>query len=287
MACLGRQARAQATPVPPPPTSESHVVDLANLFLVHDRRQLNTLLHDYQRRTGHQLFILTLPKLEGDESIEEYSIRVMESWRIGRYGHDDGVLLTISQTPKKVRIEVGYGLEGSIPDAIANRIIREILRPNLAAGRFYEGCQRAMLQLMDEIERNPPDDGTQASATPSPKNRRPAARSGPGGLGDWLANSSLRVLLLLLTPFFLIGLFSRYFPMLDERQNRHAAPDSKRPTGRRKKSNKLRGRSLWDGLFWGGLGGSGFGGHDSGNPTSRDQDDRGGNSGGGGASGDW
>ena len=111
---------------------------------------------------------LTIPSLEGD-SLEDFSIRVAEAWKIGKKGFDNGAILLIARDDRKLRIEVGYGLEGVMPDAIASRIIREVITPRFRSGDFTGGIEAgidAMLKVTKgEIlpERARPGPGSTAS----------------------------------------------------------------------------------------------------------------------------
>src|SRR5690606_23361020 len=104
------------------------VVDRASLLSGDEARALEKRLAEFESATGHQFALLTVPSLEGD-SIEDFSMRVVEAWKLGAARRDDGLLLLVVPKDKTMRIEVGYGLEGAIPDALAGRIIRHTLAP--------------------------------------------------------------------------------------------------------------------------------------------------------------
>src|SRR5262245_26200310 len=116
---------AHALEVPP---LRAHVNDYAQLLDPARSAELEKKLADYEEKSGHQFTLLSLRSLDGD-SVEEFSIRVAERWKLGRKGKDDGLILLVVPGDRKMRIEVGYGLEGVIPDAIASRVIRELLTP--------------------------------------------------------------------------------------------------------------------------------------------------------------
>jgi uncharacterized protein len=103
-------------------------------------RALQERLARFEQETGHQVALLTIPSLEG-EDIEGFSIRVAESWKIGKKGFDNGAILLIAKNDRKLRIEVGYGLEGVLPDAIASRIVREVIVPHFRADNFPGGIE--------------------------------------------------------------------------------------------------------------------------------------------------
>ncbi|MCB1140034.1 MAG: TPM domain-containing protein, partial [Leptospiraceae bacterium] len=106
----------------PLPDLEARVMDQAGLLTEPEIQSLTAKLKALEDRKGSQLAILTVPTI-GDVPIEDFSIRLAEKWKLGRAGVDDGVILIVSMQPRRIRIEVGYGLEGPIPDARANRII--------------------------------------------------------------------------------------------------------------------------------------------------------------------
>ncbi|HKC52471.1 MAG TPA: TPM domain-containing protein [Myxococcota bacterium] len=113
-------------------------MDRAGLLSPETRRSLEQSLEAFEAKTGHQIVVHVTPSLEG-LPIEEYSMRVAEAWKIGQKGLDDGVILTVAPNDREVRIEVGYGLEGVLPDAIGARIIREQIAPEFRAGRMDAG----------------------------------------------------------------------------------------------------------------------------------------------------
>lgn len=131
---------ALALEVPP---LEGRINDRAALLTPEQRARLETRLAAYEQKTGHQLVLLTIPSLEGDP-IEDYALRVAEAWKLGRKDRDDGVLLVIAAQDRQVRFEVGYGLEGELPDALVGRIIREVIAPAFRQGDFAGGIGSAI-----------------------------------------------------------------------------------------------------------------------------------------------
>jgi uncharacterized protein len=113
-------------------------MDRAGLLSAETRRSLEQSLAAFEAKTGHQIVVHVTPSLE-DLTIEEYSLRVAEAWKIGQKGLDNGVILTVAPNEREVRIEAGYGLEGVLPDAICARIIREQITPEFKAGRMDAG----------------------------------------------------------------------------------------------------------------------------------------------------
>lgn len=123
------------------------VVDNAGLINYSVQRELEALLRTAHQRGKIQLQILTVTSLEG-ESIEQASIQVTDQWKLGTAEADNGVLLMVAKDDRRVRIEVGQGLEGTIPDAYASRIIHDTILPLFRAGRFSEGIYAGALQIL-------------------------------------------------------------------------------------------------------------------------------------------
>jgi uncharacterized protein len=124
----------------------SPVTDLTGTLSPPQKQGLEQKLLQFESSKGSQLAILIVPTTQ-PESIEQYAFRAAEQWKLGRKGIDDGVLFLIAKNDRKLRIEVGYGLEGAIPDAIAKRVISEIISPHFKAGDFYGGVSAGTQQL--------------------------------------------------------------------------------------------------------------------------------------------
>ncbi len=120
------------------PPLKGRVNDLAGLIDPATQRQLEAALAQLEQSDSTQLAVLTIDSLQGD-SLEDFSIRVVEQWQIGQKNVDNGVLLLISKNDRKIRIEVGYGLEGKLTDLVAGRIIRNVMVPQFKMGRFDQG----------------------------------------------------------------------------------------------------------------------------------------------------
>jgi len=119
-----------------------------------DAQQIQTLesrLADFEAKKGAQLAVLIVPTTE-PEAIEQFGIRVAEAWKLGRKGVDDGALLLVAKDDRTLRIEAGYGLEGVLNDATANRIIDEIIVPRFKRGEFYAGIESGTAAMMRVIE---------------------------------------------------------------------------------------------------------------------------------------
>jgi uncharacterized protein len=129
-----------AQPLRDVPVLSARVTDLTNTLGDAERQALEERLRLLEADTGSQLAVLLVDSTE-PESIEQYALRVAEKWRLGRADVDDGVLVLVAVGDREMRIEVGYGLEGAIPDARANRIIDEIMTPRFAGGEFAGGLE--------------------------------------------------------------------------------------------------------------------------------------------------
>lgn len=243
VACLFA-GRASALDVPP---LAGHVNDLAGVLSADARARLEARLAQYEQSSGHQFALLTLKSLEGD-ALEDFSLRVVERWKLGKKGKDDGLLLLVVTADRKVRIEVGYGLEGSITDALSSRVTRNVIAPAFRANDYEGGIERALAALMTA--------GSDGKVEIPDAPQSAARRAPPIGIGGII------LLMLLLGPL-LTGLF--------------ASRGSRR--GRR---GPWSSGAVFGGGFGGTFGGGGFGGGGRGGFSGG-----GGGFGGGGASGSW
>ncbi len=124
--------------------------DLADMIDSDWRERIEQLLAEIEHKTGVQIAVLTVPSLKG-ESIEGFSMRVAEAWKLGEQGKDNGVLLLVASEDREMRIEVGYGLEGEIPDVRAARIIRDQLTPAFRNSDYGAGIFRAASALASAV----------------------------------------------------------------------------------------------------------------------------------------
>ena len=131
------------------PPLVAHVNDTAGMLSEPERAQLEQQLSDYEHKTGRQFALLTIPTLDGD-ALESFSIRVVEAWKLGQKGKDSGLLLLVVQKEHQLRIEVGYGLEGTVTDAFSSRVIRNVLVPAMRGGQVAAGLQQAFDLLMKQ-----------------------------------------------------------------------------------------------------------------------------------------
>jgi len=136
------------------PPLTARVTDTTGTLDVSQKQSLETSLATLEQRKGAQLAVLMVPTVKPEE-IEQYSIRVVDAWKLGRKNIDDGALLIVAKNDHRVRIEVGRGLEGAIPDAATARIIREYITPKFRAGDFFGGIVDATDALTKLIDGEP------------------------------------------------------------------------------------------------------------------------------------
>ena len=117
--------------------------DLADLLSETAEAAMEKQLEELESATGAQVAVLTIPSLEG-EILEDFSLKVADTWKLGRGEFDDGALLLIARDERQMRLEIGYGLEGAVPDAYAKRILDDILRPRFRTGDFDGGVTAAV-----------------------------------------------------------------------------------------------------------------------------------------------
>ncbi|HEX7951571.1 MAG TPA: YgcG family protein [Burkholderiales bacterium] len=260
-------ALAQDRPVP---ALTGRVVDETGTLSAAQKGALEAKLQAFEQRKGSQIALL-MTDTTAPEPIESFSIRVADAWKIGRKKVDDGVLIVVAKSDRAMRLEVGYGLEGAIPDAVAKRLIEEVFFPAFRAGNFYAGLDAGIDRLIGVIDGEPlpPVSEHQAGRRDAPSlesyfvlffvatlalggmlrrllGRLPAAVVVGGGIGllAWLIVAPLLVALLVAVAAFVVTLLGG--------------------------GGGMPGRM--GGGFGGGYGGGGFGG---------------GGFGGGGASGRW
>lgn len=146
MATLARGAEA---PIPPPPTQ--WVTDNVGLMSPAARRSLDARLQQYEKQTGHQV-VVWIGDTVGDTPLDDWAVRTFAAWGIGQKGKDDGIAVFVLAKDQKIDIEVGYGLEDRVPDAIASRVIREVMKPRIFAGDADGGIIAGADALVRAIE---------------------------------------------------------------------------------------------------------------------------------------
>ena len=136
------------------PQLTARVTDLTGTLTADQSSALEAKLAAFEQSKGSQVVVLIVPTTQ-PEAIEQYSVRVVDQWQLGRGKVDDGVLLLVALNDRKVRIEVGYGLEGALPDATANRIIQQDITPAFKRGDYYNGISTGVDRIMRVIEGEP------------------------------------------------------------------------------------------------------------------------------------
>jgi uncharacterized protein len=162
---------AQDAPIP---ALDSPVIDTTGTLDAGQVAQLRQQALDLQQRKGSQLQILMVPST-GQETIEQYTQRVFDQWKLGRKGVDDAVLVVVAKNDRRVRIQPGYGLEGAIPDAIANRVIQEYMAPRFRQDDYGGGLVEATAVLVKLVD---------GEALPEPQSTHQPQRHQDGG--DWI-----------------------------------------------------------------------------------------------------
>ncbi|MFJ9451390.1 TPM domain-containing protein [Herbaspirillum sp. NPDC101397] len=249
------------------PALTSHVMDQAGMLDEQQRRTLDQVLTDYETRTGSQIAVLLIAST-APEAIEQYGIRVADAWKLGRKGIDDGVILIVAKdNPKalrRLRIEAGRGVQGSLTDAQSKRILEDVIAPHFRQNDYYSGLAAGISALTSLLDRE---------NLPAAEKKEASVPSDAG----WL---EVAILVIMLAVFFTALLLVR-----------------RRTTGRNNLNNNSWGNAA--GVIIGsilneaargsgssgrgGFGGGGFSGGSGGGGFSGG----GGSFDGGGASGDW
>jgi uncharacterized protein len=305
---LGGAAAAAAVDVP---FLSGRVVDDADLLPPDAEQRIAARLDKLEGDTGTQVVLLTVPTLDGNP-IEDYALKVAETWKLGRQGVDDGVLFLIARDDRALRLEVGYGLESKLPDITCKRIIDELVVPRFRDGDFAGGVEAGIAAVEKGVRGGDP--------LPPPRRRGIAGVDGTSlgrvvlgfvalaflfpfamsalyttGPGSWLGYGILTLFLAVFSvaTFGVIGLAAPLlwligFPLLRRRIQRALV----RGAGRRRPAPVSRRATRHSGGWWGtgggwggyggGFGGGGFGGGGGGGFSGG-----GGSFGGGGASGRW
>jgi uncharacterized protein len=176
------------------PPLTARVTDLTGTLTREQQAGLERMLQEFEARKGSQLAMLMVPTT-APEAIEQYALRVAEQWKIGRKKVDDGAILVVAKDDRALRIEVGYGLEGALNDATANRIIRELIVPRFREGDFYGGINAGLDRMMRVIDGEP---------LPAP------AKSAPGAQGETFQMLPVLLILALVAGSILRALLGRF-----------------------------------------------------------------------------
>jgi len=287
-------ASAQQAGLQPIPAYASRVVDTIGLLQPDERARLEQKLQAFEERKGSQVAVLIVDTTQPEE-LEQYSIRVADAWKPGRKGVDDGAILVIAKQDRRMRVEVGRGLEGALTDLVSRRVIDETVRPAFRAGEFGAGVDAGvdrMIGVIDGEPLPPPDPRWSGSGDDEGTNWIAAAvlavalllalaiSAAKGRAGTSLTSGgTFGVMALVFTGSIVFALIAALFGVmfgLDSRAGRGAYYSR----GRRGRYDGGFGGGFGGGLGGGGFGGGGFGGGGFGGGG-------GGGFGGGGASGGW
>jgi uncharacterized protein len=140
----------QGAPLPPAPTQ--YMTDYAHVLSPGTVSRLNQQLEEFERKTSSQVVVAVFPKLPPDTTVEEFAVQAFQAWKIGQKGKDNGVGLFVFVQDRRMRFEVGYGLEGALPDALAKRIIDEEIRPQFQRGDFNGGISAGVQAVLQAIQ---------------------------------------------------------------------------------------------------------------------------------------
>ena len=158
------------------PALQGRVNDRANLIPPDARQRIEQKLGDLEQTTGAQVAVLTIPSLEGD-SLEDFSLRVAEAWKLGQAEKDNGALLLVAQQDRKMRIEVGYGLEPVLTDLETSLIQRDYIIPRFRSGDFGGGIEAGVDAIVQAVEGEVP---------PAPERPQPVGNPGGRGGGNFI-----------------------------------------------------------------------------------------------------
>jgi len=178
-----------AVPPPAPVTDQTGTLDAATAGRLRDK------LADLEKRKGSQIAVLMVGSTQ-PESAEMYALRVAEAWKLGRRGIDDGALLLVALTDRKIRIEVGYGLEGALPDVAAKRIVSDVIAPAFRSGNIPGGIEAGVDRIVAVID---------GEALPVPQ----GGRADPGSHGNLEGLCVVAFLLVVVVGGFLRALIGR------------------------------------------------------------------------------
>ena len=154
LTCVAAPMAALAQSLQPVPPLESRVTDQTGALTAAERSALEEKLAAFEARKGAQIAVLVVPTTQ-PEAIEQYSIRVVDAWKLGREKPDDGALLLVAMQDRALRIEVGRGLEGALTDLVANRIIDETITPRFREGDFAGGITAGAERMMAVVDGEP------------------------------------------------------------------------------------------------------------------------------------
>ncbi|MHB0975821.1 MAG: TPM domain-containing protein [Candidatus Aquicultorales bacterium] len=284
------------------PKPQGYVNDFAGMLSPDFRQSLETRLADHARAKGSEIAVVTVDNLQGT-SVEDFAVRLFEEWKIGKDDKDNGVLLLVAEEERKVRIEVGYGLEGALTDVESSRIIRDFVTPAFKAGDFDAGVREGVDLIARAIagEETPSQPADKGLKVP---NEVPLALLGMGlfffiGLVQWVAavlarskswwaggvvGFAIGLLFMLFGGVIFGSVVTFALTFLGLALDHKVSKGYKEHQERKQKHDNDASPPWWMGGNWGSGGGWFGGGSDSGGGFGGFG---GGGSGGGGASGDW
>ena len=131
-----------------PPVPARYFNDYAKVVSPNIAQQLNRALEDFERETSSQIVVAVYPKMQSDSSIEDYTVRVAQSWRVGQKAKNNGAVLFVFISDRKMYLQVGYGLEGVLPDALCKRIIEDEIKPGFKAGDYDSGLAAGVSAIL-------------------------------------------------------------------------------------------------------------------------------------------
>ncbi len=288
LALLWPWTGAQAKPEAIPPIA-GWVTDTTGTLTAGQKSSLDQQLKALEKDKGAQVVILMVPTT-GEETIEQYALRVFDTWKIGRQKVDDGILLLVAKDDRRMRIQTGYGLEGAVTDLQSGRIIREQMTPRFREGDFYGGIQAATDSLVGLVN---------GEELPPPPKTAPVTSSGEEGV-FWEPLLAVGAIVFFASPLFAalaagvftlvvsgsitLALIAAVVGAVLSMIGRLFGAGGKSSSGRASRRGGVIGGLGGYGSgggFGGGSSGGGFGGFGGGGGGG------GGGSGGGGASGSW
>lgn len=181
--------------IPPPPAA--YFNDYAHVVSAGTAAQLNQTLENFERQSSDQIVVAIYPKMQSDSSIDDYTVRVARSWQVGQKGKNNGAVLFVFVQDHKMFIEVGYGLEGVLPDALCKRIIDEEITPRFRAGDYDGGLTAGVQAILAAVKGEYQGTGT----TVAEQQRGTYVHHGGGDMAPFIILIVLMVLFLSLRSF--------------------------------------------------------------------------------------
>lgn len=248
------------------PRPVGFVNDFAGVISTQDAARINEVAAEVQQKTGAQIAVVTVQSMAPYATIEDFGIALAEAWGVGARGQDNGVLLILAAAERQIRIEVGYGLEGAIPDGRAGAIMDQAMVPEFRAGRFGGGFAAAtqMVAQLIAAEYN-----VELASIGAAGSKRPAGASGTVGASSGTAVSTARtsgprsvtlgdvIVFILIFGFFGGGRFFLLPALFGSLHRRHYGGGFGTP----RRTTRVRSSGIGSGIGrGGGFGGGGFGG---------------------------